>query len=173
MIDWEIYIYHWNISDNWWWNNLINCQLCWTEIRYEFEIVNNNNEEDILLIWCECIKKFDIDLYKELQHWKRKFLKNRSTQNVLQALYEFSVIDCKFDYQIMIRFFERHWWFSPHQILVLIEKSKDLDIKISPKDFRVSLKRNKEKTQLHNMNLLNKEKIRTFLSKVQLATFNI
>lgn len=171
MFNWKQYIYQWSVSDNGWKENCINCAICQRRIQYEFEIVNKDDESDSLIIGCECVKKFDSELHKELVSSKRRLLNDKKVQYVLDYLVTLSSNDFNFNYNSMIEYFEERWWFTPKQMLLLIQKSKDYKTPIDPANFKVMLKRDREKLQLRQMNDQERVRITPFLSKIQLRKF--
>lgn len=171
MLNWKQYIYQWNVSDNGWKENCTLCSICSRRIQYEFEIVNRDDENDSMIIGCECVKKFDSDLHNELVISKRKLLKNKKIQYVLDFLVDLSSRESTFDYNGMIEYFEERGWFTPKQILLLIQKSERFRIPINPVNFKVMLTRDREKFQLRQMSNWDKLKLTPFLSKAQSKRF--
>lgn len=171
MINWKKYKYTGNIHDNWWWIWLTNCALCNSEIRYEFELQNENDENDILKIWCECVKKFDWTLSKQADKDKRTFLKDKSTERVLNSIIELTKQNSFFD-DDFIRYFEKRNWFTPKQIIALHNGFSKYWIEIKYSDFKVKIKKNREKEKMNEFNYLDKQIISKFLTKAQKEKYN-
>lgn len=171
-MDFKNYKYIWR-DDNWWKYNKIPCDLCNTLIRYEFELQNINNENDIIKVWCECIKKIDPTLFKILDADKRKFLKNKKIENVLNILIELTRFNTKFDYNDTIKYFEDRWWFTPRQLLVIYKDITKYKINFNFLDFKVIVIRNREKQQIVNLNYNEKIVLSKFLTKRQKERFNL
>lgn len=167
------YRYSGCVEDNWWKSNKIKCALCSTDIRYEFELKNINDENGIIKVWCECAKKFEWTPYKILTKDKRKYVKDQKRENILNILSQLIHLNSKFDYLKVIKYFEDRGWFTPKQILVIYKDITKYKIEFNNWDFKVKAIRNREKEQILNLNSSDKIIISKFLTIQQKQRFNL
>ena len=173
MINWKKYKYNWNVEDNWWKSNKISCSLCWTLIKYEFELQNIDDENDIIKVWCECVKKFDSDLFKTLTKSKRKFLKDKRIENVLNILAQLAPLNNWFNYNEAIKNFEDNSWFTPKQILVIYKDMIKHKIEFNFSDFKLDIRKKRKKEQIFKLNSDDKKKLSNFFTNKQKERFTL
>lgn len=173
MINWKKYKYNWNVEDNWWKSNKIQCSLCWTLIKYEYELQNIDDENDVIKVWCECVKNFDSEFFKTLTSSKRKFLNDKKVENVLNILAQLVILNDRFDYNKIIENFEDNSWFTPKQILVIYKDMIKYKIEFNFSDFKLDIRKKRKKEQILKLNNDEKIIISNFLTKQQRKRFNL
>lgn len=159
------YFVEWNVTDNW--DCGYNCDLCGTQIRYEFELINKKDPNIKKIIWCECVKKFDVELWKIAVKDKRKFLKNKSIERVLSNLGELAIKDTTTDYSSFIKQFEKYWGFSPKQIILLNFRLEYNNIKFEYSDYKVLFQKDKNKEQLLTLTDQGRETLKKYMTSEQ------
>lgn len=137
------------------------CDLCdQPNIRYQFEIVNNQNG-NLLLIGSECITRFKISVIDEsgnklsFKAAKKKVSRDRSRlvteakeKSVLNALVELASIDDEFNIEDFIKYFKERKAFTPKQLALLVWRLEKAEIKFNKSHFKLTIKKNREKEQL-------------------------
>jgi hypothetical protein len=167
------YKYNWNVDDNWWKLNKIKCALCSTDIRYEYFLQNINDENDIIKVWCECVKKFEWIPSTILNKDRNKCLKDKKKLNVLSILSQLVHLNTTFGYSKVIEYYENRDWFTPKQILVIYKDIIRYMIDSNYNDFKVKLLRDREKKQISELWLKDKEILLKFLTPQQKQKFNL
>ena len=178
------WIYTWNIADAWK-NSYSNCEVCWTQIRYMFEIENILNKNK-LFTWCECIKNFDISVLDSL--WNRlnkdetkvklnsdknNYIKEANKLDVINTLTKLSNIseDEMFDFKKFIWYYSEHDYFSPRQILCIELNLNKYKLCYNPQSFKIWLKKKKDIDNFKSLPWWQKQKIKPFLTKKQISRY--
>jgi hypothetical protein len=137
------------------------CQLCGhPDLRYQFEIVNRHND-NTLLIGSECIKRFAIEVLDDrggvlrgrAAHCKvdadrRTMEQQARTRSVLNSLVRLAVVDSEFELESFIAYYRRREAFTPAQMALLQWRFSKHAVEHRPADFKVSLRRGREQSQL-------------------------
>lgn len=138
------------------------CELCGYEgIRYQFEI-ENKETKNTLLVGSECVKRFQIsgvdsdgnvldqeDTRKKIDKDRRTLVFEARTKRVIRNLVELSQKDNDFDdIDSSIEYLQERGAFSPKHLLFLLWRLEKNNIKINKKDYKMTIKRNREKDQL-------------------------
>lgn len=140
------------------------CELCDQQnIRYQFEIVNNQNSNS-LLIGSECINRFNISVIDDsgsklsTEDARKKVSKDRSRlvteakeKSVLNTLVTLATKDQEFNIESFIEYFKEKKAFTPNQLALLIWRLEKARIDFKRSHFKVTIRRNREKDQLLNL----------------------
>ena len=140
------------------------CELCeHPEIRYQFKIVNRHNGNE-MLVGSECINKFEISATDDVGHVldredsrrrvnrDRRFLVNEARKKrMITTLVELSVAEEEFDIDSFISYVLDRDAFTPNQLGFLFWRLDEHQIDYKPSDFKVVIRRNREKDQLRQM----------------------
>ncbi len=176
MKEWD---YSGNVHDSE--SNLQICELCeHPELRYQFEIVNRNNENS-LWVGSECIKKFSgVSVLDEdgrvlstkeratkLNSDKRKLIESAQIKSVLNSLISLSWVDKEFEIESFVKCFEEKNAFTPKQLNLVIWRLEHNKIPFVKKHLKISLKKGKDKEQLLAMEGWKLKKIWDCLSAAQ------
>lgn len=142
-----------------------NCELCNHQgIRFQFEI-QNYLTKSILLIGSECILRFSIsavddqgkvldqkETTKKVHKDRRQLISDARTKRVINSLVELAQKDTKFDgIDSSIEYFQERGAFSPKHLLFLLWRMKESGVSFNKSDFKMTIKRNREKDQLLDM----------------------
>ncbi|TXL61101.1 hypothetical protein FHP05_13530 [Cerasibacillus terrae] len=137
------------------------CELCDQQnIRYQFEIVNNQNSNS-LLIGSECINRFNISVIDDsgstlsTEDARKKVSKDRSRlvtkakeKSVLNTLVTLATKDQEFNIESFIEYFKERRAFTPNQLALLIWRLEKERIDFKRSHFKITIRRNREKYQL-------------------------
>lgn len=140
------------------------CRLCdHPDIRYQFEIQNLHTAES-LLIGSECITRFGIAATDEegrtldAAGTKKKVARDRSRlvedarkRSVVKALIALGAADPEFKIASFIDYLQDRGAFTPKQLATLIWRLKKFGIPHKAGDFKLTIKRNREKEQLRGL----------------------
>lgn len=140
------------------------CEWCGkTGLRYQFEIINKKSNETIL-VGSECIKKFGIDVLnefgdrldikyasKKLNNDKNELIKQNRIARVISSILELQKIDEIMNYDDMIEYYKEREAYTPSQLQMLYWRFDVNKIEYNKKDYKIILKRNREKNQLLEM----------------------
>lgn len=140
------------------------CELCeHPNIRYQFKIVNRSNGNE-MLVGSECINKFGISATDELGvildregsrrrvNRDRRFLVNEARKRrMINALVELSASEDDFDIDSFISYVLDRDAFTPNQLTVLIWRFEQYNVEYKPSDFKIVIRRDREKEQLRKM----------------------
>ncbi|MTI52163.1 MAG: hypothetical protein FH757_11090 [Alcanivorax sp.] len=140
------------------------CELCeHPDIRYQFKIVNRHNGNE-LLVGSECINKFGIAATDELGNildWEdsrrrvnrdRRFLVNEARKRrMINTLVCLSSAEQGFDIDSFISYVTDRDAFTPNQLALLFWRLDHNQIDYVPSDFKIVIRRNREKAQLRQM----------------------
>lgn len=137
------------------------CQLCGhPNIRYQFTIRNRFTKKE-LLIGSECITRFDIpavdesgtalsskETKKVVSQDRRKLITDAKERRMIQTLVELKKKEEDFDVDSFITYFKERGAFTPKQLALLFWKLDVNDIPRHVIDFKLTIKRKREKEQL-------------------------
>ncbi|HDR6635703.1 TPA: hypothetical protein QCV53_003996 [Bacillus cereus] len=137
------------------------CHLCdHSNIRYQFEIVNKQNG-NLLLIGSECIKKFNIvvvndegtklsseDAEKKVNKDRNKLVTEAKEKSVLNTLVKLASVDNEFIIENFIEYFKERKAFTPKQLSLLIWRLKKADIDFNKSHFKLTIKKKREQENL-------------------------
>jgi len=137
------------------------CELCeHPGIRYQFEIVNRHNG-NTLQIGSECIKRFSIEVldarggvlvgraaHRKVDADRRTMEQRARTRSVLNSLVALAAADDEFELDNFIAYYQRREAFTPAQMGLLQWRFAAHGVEHRPADFKVSLRRNREQSQL-------------------------
>lgn len=140
------------------------CELCeHPDIRYQFRIINRLNGNE-LLVGSECINKFEISatddhgniLGRNESRRKvsrdRRFLVNEARKRrLVNALVELSTRDKTLDIDSFVSYVLDRDAFTPNQLAFLLWQFDKHRIAYSPTDFKITIRRDREKDQLRQM----------------------
>ncbi len=156
------------------------CQLCGqTNIRYEFQIVNRNNQ-NTLLVGSECITKFGITVYDDygnritgysakarVSSDRRKLVASAKTQGVINALVTLMSKDKEFDFHKFISYYQERGAFTPKQLNLVMWRLNKFRISHEKSHFKLVMQRDREKQQLLQMEEWQLNQIKPCLSPAQ------
>jgi hypothetical protein len=137
------------------------CELCGhTNIRYQFTIQNRKTSKE-LLIGSECITRFEIpavddsgkilspkETEKVVSKGRRKLITDAKERRMIQALLELKKKEERFDVDSFITYFKDRGAFTPKQLALLTWRLDENDVPWNPTDFKITIKRKREKKQL-------------------------
>ena len=140
------------------------CELCeHPDIRYQFKIINQLNANE-LLVGSECINKFEISATDErgrilsTEESKRKVQRDRqyliteaNKKTVINELVALSTKEQDFDINSFISYVQDRGSFTPNQLSFLFWRLDAQAIEYSPSDFKLTIRKNREKDQLLEM----------------------
>lgn len=141
-----------------------NCQLCdHPDIRYQFEIQNLHTGEG-LLIGSECITRFGIaatdeegdaldaaDTKRKVARDRRHLVDDAKKRGVVTALITLGQADPEFEIVSFINYLQERGAFTPKQLATLMWRLKKFRVPHKPADFKLTIKRNREKAQLREL----------------------
>lgn len=157
------------------------CQLCGhQDIRFQFEIVNRNNQ-NALLVGSECIKKFDgisvldeqgnalplREASKKINRDRQKLVTDAQIRGMLYALIELAKKDDMFDLVSFEKFFEERGAYTPKQLAALIWRFDKHGIPFNPSCFKIYIRRQKDKDALLTLEEFRLKKMWPCLSLAQ------
>ncbi|AOU96633.1 hypothetical protein BI364_00100 [Acidihalobacter yilgarnensis] len=140
------------------------CELCeHPDIRYQFKIINRHNGNE-MLVGSECINKFGISATDELGNVldregsrrrvnrDRRFLVNEARKRrMINTLVALSAVEEEFDINSFISYVLDRDAFTPNQLALLFWRFDQREIEYSPRDFKIVIRRDREKNQLRQM----------------------
>ncbi|NOU77982.1 hypothetical protein GC101_03715 [Paenibacillus sp. LMG 31459] len=156
------------------------CELCdQPHIRYQFEIFNIINA-NTLQIGSECIKRFKIGVMdnrghilsnelarKKVNKDRNKLITDAKIKSVINSLINLARIDDSFEIESFIKFFKDNKTFTPKQLTILIWRLDKYKVEHNKSHFKMTIKKNKDKEQLLQMEEWKVQKIWGCLSKTQ------
>jgi hypothetical protein len=158
------------------------CELCGHRgIRYQFPIINRYNDSQ-LQIGSECINKFDIraqdaagrELSEEetsqlVTRGRNWLIQDAKFKRVINTLVELSTKDTEFHGMILsfIDQYRERGAFSPKQLSTSIWRLKKQGIAYHPSDFKMSMKKPKEKNDFFNLEIYQIESMQNCLTSSQ------
>jgi hypothetical protein len=140
------------------------CELCeHPDIRYQFKITNRLNMNE-LLVGSECINKFGIlavddagivldqgQSRRRVQQDRRYLIAEARKKRLITSLVELSNRDQEFQITSFIDYVQDRGAFTPHQLAFLLWRLDRHGVDYSPTDFKLTIRRNREKAQLAAM----------------------
>lgn len=138
------------------------CRLCnHLDIRYQFEIVNKFNQNE-LLVGSECIKKFDgiavldasgnalpiEEARRKINKDRRKLITDARTRSLLNSLVELSKKEQHFDISSFEADYKRRGYFTPKQLATLVWRFEKNKVPFNKAYFNISIRRAKDKEAL-------------------------
>ncbi|WP_269543225.1 hypothetical protein [Cerasicoccus fimbriatus] len=137
------------------------CELCGhKDIRFQFTIENSFTQKD-LLIGSECITRFDIRAVDEeghqldsettkktVQRDRRKLITNAKEKRMFTSLVRLGSLDQDFEIDSFISYYGERKAFTPKQLAVLLWRLEKFGVEHKPTDFKLTIRRNREKNQL-------------------------
>lgn len=158
------------------------CELCdHPDIRYQFEIRNLLTAE-ALLIGSECINRFGIAATDEegqaldaagtrqkVAKDRRKLVEDARNRRVVSALVALAHIDTDFQIQSFVDYLQTRGAFTPKQLSIVLWRLSKFHIGHNPKDFKLTIKRKREKMQLRTLKDWELQRVMPCLSDSQKA----
>jgi len=140
------------------------CELCeHADIRHQFEI-KNLHTANTLLVGSECINRFNIaatdeegrtldadDTRKKIAKDRRKLIDDARRRRLVKALVALAHVDKAFNIHSFIDYLQKRDAFMPMQVSTLLWRFDRLAIDHNPRDFKLTIKRSREKAQLEKM----------------------
>jgi len=140
------------------------CELCdHPDIRYQFKIRNTLNENE-LLVGSECINKFGILALDEkrkvldrqqsrrrVEQDRRYLVAEARKRRLITSLIELSSRERDFDIKSFIDYLQDRGAFTPLQLGLLFWRLDRHEIDYRPSDFKLTIRRDREKQQLLTM----------------------
>jgi hypothetical protein len=133
------------------------------DLRYQFKIVNGHNGNE-LLVGSECIKHFRIAAVDELGNVldrdasRRKVNRDRRflitearNKRQVECLLRLGAVEQDVDISSFIDYVQDRGAFTPNQLSLLLQKFRQHGIELDPRDFKVTIRRDREKRQLLEM----------------------
>lgn len=160
------------------------CQLCdQKNLRYHFEIENEHNHNS-LLIGSECILRFKIGVVidgevvhgevaeQKVRRDRSKMIEEARVRRVFVALMTLWQADADFQDAIynMMEYLNDHGAFTPKQMGLLAWRMEKFGVDHAPRDFKIILRRNREKDQIRQMEDWKLGKLWPYLSSQQQVT---
>lgn len=157
------------------------CQLCdHPDIRYQFEI-GNLNTDATLLIGSECINRFGIaatdeegrtldaaETKRKVGQDRRKLVEDARKRRVIKSLVALAHADTEMEnIESFIDYLQDRGAFTPKQMAFLVWRFHQMDIDYRKTDFKIILRRNREKEQLLDMPEWKREQLKPCLSSSQ------
>jgi hypothetical protein len=140
------------------------CELCdHPDIRYQFEIQNLHTTE-ALLIGSECIHRFGIaatdeegrtlnaaDTRKKVEKDRRTLIEDARKRRVISALVALAYVDSEFEINSFIDYLQTRGALTPKQLAIVLWRLSKFAIAHAPRDFKMTIRRNREKAQLRSL----------------------
>ena len=140
------------------------CELCeHPDIRYQFKIVNRLNGNE-MLVGSECINRFSISAADEfgnvldenqsrrrVNRDRRYLVAEARRRRLINVLVTLSALDDEFDIDSFIGYVQDRGAFTPNQLALLFWRLNRNNVEYAPADFRLTIRRNREKDQLRAM----------------------
>jgi hypothetical protein len=137
------------------------CELCGhPEIRYQFTICNRHTANE-LQIGSECITRFEIpaidekgvslsskETRKVVAKDRRKLITDAKERRMVQTLIELKREENAFSIDSFITYYKERGAFTPKQLAFLLWRLKVNAIEFRPSDFKLTIRRDREKEQL-------------------------
>jgi hypothetical protein len=137
------------------------CELCGhKEIRYQFTIRNQYTDSE-LLIGSECITRFDIPAISEggaslsaqetkklVSRDRRKLITDAKKRRLIKTLVELKKSEESFNIDSFINYYGERGAFTPKQLAMLFWRLSKYQIPRHPADFKLTIRRDREKEQL-------------------------
>jgi hypothetical protein len=137
------------------------CELCdHPDIRYQFEI-RNLHTDSRLQIGSECINRFGISATgedgsdldadgtrKNVSRDRQSLIEEARKKRVITALVALSQADAEFPILSFIDYVQDRGAFTPKQLSTLFWRFEKARVPYSPRDFKLTIRRQREKDQL-------------------------
>jgi len=157
-----------------------NCQLCaHPDIRYQFEVENSITDK-FLYVGSECIHKFDIraidsqdrresssDSRKRVSKDRHKLIEKAREKRVIEALIRLRKVGEDFDIDSFIDYLRERGAFTPNQLNLVLWRLGKNKITHNVRDFKLTIRRQREKYQLQNLETWKLSNIWEAMSKSQ------
>ena len=157
------------------------CQLCnHPNIRYQFVIFNQHMGET-LLIGSECITRFRIPAVDDkgnilsdeatkvrVKQDRSRLITDAKRRRMMNTLVRLASVDGEFDIQSFIDYFDERNAFTPKQLSLLFWRLDKVKVAYSKADFKMVIRRKREKEQLLAMPDWKLKKLRPAMSSSQL-----
>lgn len=157
-----------------------NCELCdHPDIRYQFEIRNRFTDAR-LQIGSECINRFgisatgedgeDLDAAgtrKKVSRDRRTLIEEARKKRVITALVALSQGDREFRILSFIDYLQDRGAFTPKQLATLLWRFEKLKVPFDVRDFKITIRRGREKAQLLEMADWQIERLMPAMSQAQ------
>jgi len=136
-----------------------NCQLCNQEqLRYHFEIKNKHTKET-LMVGSSCILKFNVAVYDDNilldeKNTKKKLDKLLNKMRLNSCIKSLTILAKKENNNILksaLEYYARNKFLTPKFAAVVFWKLNENNIDYTPSFFKISLKKNKFKEDLEDM----------------------
>ena len=157
-----------------------NCELCdHPDIRYQFEIQNLYTAET-LLIGSECINRFGIAATDEegrtldaagtrrkVGRDRRKLVEDARKRSVMNSLVALAHVDKDFSIGSFIDYLHDRGAFTPKQLSVILWRLERSRIPHKARDFKLTIRRDREKAQLRGLKDWERRRIEPCLNEGQ------
>jgi len=164
--DFQIALKEWLYTGEYW-DNETACEICelceHPDLRYQFKIINMHNANE-LLVGSECINKFEIvatDEYgnilsiagsrKKITKDKYNLITLSKKKNLTNDLIKLARVENTFDINSFIDYVHDRGAFTPSQLITVLWRFDKNNISIQKSNFKMVIKRNREKEQLLTM----------------------
>lgn len=159
------------------------CGLCeHPDIRYQFEIENEHTRQT-LLIGSECVHRFGIaavdehgtrldalETRKKVDKDRRKLVEEARKRRVVRVLVALAHADeGEFNIASFISYLQDRGAFTPSQLAFLCWRLKARQIAHQPRDFRMIIRRGREKQQLLDLEDWKLKQLLPYMSESQLT----
>jgi hypothetical protein len=159
------------------------CELCGQQdLRYHFEIANRDTGAR-LLVGSECIKRFDLtgldeegreigaaDTARLVDRHRRGLVEDARRRRVMTALLRLGRAAPDFDADSFLDYVDDRGAFTPKQLAMIFWRLQSSAIPYRPADFRLTIRRDREKAQLRRMSEAAYRRIQPAMTKAQRAT---
>lgn len=158
------------------------CKLCdHPDIRYQFEIRNLHTGKD-LLIGSECINRFNIAATDEegrvlnaagtrekVERDRRRLIEESRKRRVVKTLVALAHLDKDFNIQSFVDYLQTRGAFTPKQLSILFWRLDKHGVDYNAKDFRLTIRRGREKAQLKELEDWKLQRLLPCMSATQLS----
>ncbi|HEX8443506.1 MAG TPA: hypothetical protein VF631_07650 [Allosphingosinicella sp.] len=159
------------------------CELCsQRDLRYHFEIADRGTRGE-LLVGSECIKRFDLsgldeegreidaaDTARLVDRHRRGLVEDARRQRVMTALLKLGQATPDFDAGSFLGYVDDRGAFTPKQLAMIFWRLQGSAVPYRPSDFRLTIRRDREKAQLRSMPEAAYRRVEPAMTKAQRAT---
>jgi hypothetical protein len=159
------------------------CELCsQQDLRYHFEIANRGTGGQ-LLVGSECIKRFDLsgldeegreigaaDTARLVDRHRRGLVEDARRRRMMTALLKLGQAAPDFNADSFLVYAEDRGAFTPKQLAMIFWRLQSSAIPYRPSDFRLAIRRDREKEQLRSMSAAAFQRIQPAMTKAQRTT---
>jgi hypothetical protein len=156
------------------------CELCeHPDIRYQFRIINQLTENE-LLVGSECINKFEIPAIdnrgrilstekskKKVQRDRQYLITNAKKKKVINVLVALLTKEQNFNINSFISYVQERGSFTPNQLSFLFWRLDQQRIEYLASDFKLTIRKDREKEQLLKMEYWKMKKLWKAMSTSQ------